>query len=165
LVYGTIELSPDLSTDRRHVYLLDLAGDAAPRRLDDSTSASEPAIRGNDVVWKESDPELNFLVAGNLVHYSLETGRREPLQLPAPPGTGFTDPSVGDRYVTAWPESDRMLYVADLQSRTYPAIVDLGTTTTDPHDAVGHSDIAGDLLAYFYAPAGGDLRLRWVRLR
>jgi hypothetical protein len=165
VVYGTVEPSADLSSDQRHVYLLDLAGGSAPRRLDQSSSASEPAIHGTDVVWKESDPDQNFLVAGSLIHYSLDADRQEPLQLPAPAGTGFTDPSIGDRYVTAWPQSDRLLYVADLQSGTYPAILDLGTATTDPHDAVGHGDINGDLLAYIYAPAVGDLELRWVRLR
>jgi hypothetical protein len=165
VVYGTVEPSADLSTDERHIYFVDLTGGDPPRRLDQSTSASEPAIHGDDVVWKESDPSLNFLVAGNLVHYSLVTGRQEPLQIPAPTGTGFTDPSIGDRYVVAWPEADRMLYLADLQSGTYPAVLDLGPATSDPHDAVGHGDIAGDLLAYIYAPASGDLELRWVRLR
>jgi hypothetical protein len=58
-----------------------------------------------------------------------------------------------------------MLYVADLQSGDYPAILDLGATTADPHDAVGHADISGDLLAYIYAPASGDLELRWVLLQ
>ncbi len=165
LVYGTVELSADGSTDRRQVHFVDLEGDGAHRRLDQSGSASEPAIHGDDVVWKESDPDLNFLVAGSLVRYSLLTNRREPLRLPAPPGTGFTDPSIGSRYVAAWPETDRMLYVADLQSGTYPPILDLGPAAADPHDGVGHADVAGDLLAYLYAPAGGELELRWVHLR
>lgn len=165
LVYGTVELSADRSTDARHVYFVDLEGDGNPRRLDGSTSASEPAIHGDNVVWKESDPDLNFLVAGSLVRYSLLTNHRQPLLLPAPTGTGFTDPSIGSRYATAWPETDRMLYVADLASGTYPAILDLGPASADPHDAVGHADLAGDLLAYYYAPAGRDLELRWVRLR
>lgn len=165
LVYGTVERSADLSTDQRHVYFVDLDGDGAPRRLDQSTSASEPAIHGDTVVWKESDPDLNFLVAGGLVRYSLLTNQGEPLHLPAPAGTGFTDPSIGPRYVAAWPETDRMLYVADLQTGMYPAILDLGPATTDPHDAVGRADLAGNLLAYLYAPAGEDLQLRWVHLR
>ena len=165
LVYGTVERSADGSTDQRHVYFVDLDGDETPRRLDQSTSASEPAIHGDNVVWKESEPDLNFLVAGSLVRYSLVTNQREPLRLPAPDGTGFTDPSIGSRYVAAWPETDRMLYVADLQSGMYPAILDLGPAATDPHDAVGHADVAGNLLAYLYAPAGGDLELRWVQLR
>jgi hypothetical protein len=58
-----------------------------------------------------------------------------------------------------------MLYIADLESGAYPAILDLGPTSADTHVAVGHADIAGDLLAYFYAPAGRELELRWVRLR
>ena len=165
LVYGTVERSPDLATDERHVFFVDLDGDGTPRRLDQSTSASEPAIHGDTVVWKESDPELNFLVAGSLVRYSLVTSQRETLRLPAPEGTGFTDPSIGSRFVAAWPETDRMLYVADLQSGLYPAILDLGPAATDPHDAVGRADIAGDLLAYIFSPAGGDLELRWVQLR
>lgn len=165
LVYGTVERSADLSTDQRHVYFVDLVGDGTPRRLDQSTSASEPAISGDTVVWKESDPGVNFLVAGSLVRYSLVTDQREPLHLPAPAGTGFTDPSIGPRYVAAWPETDRMLYVADLLTGMYPAILDLGPAVTDPHDAVGRGDVAGNLLAYLYAPAGEDLQLRWVQLR
>ncbi len=165
LVYGTVEPSADRSTDQRHVYFVDLDGDETPRRLDQSTSASEPAIRGDIVVWKESDPDLNFLVAGSLVRYSLVTNQGAPLPLPAPQGTGFTDPSIGSRYVAAWPEADRMLYVADLQSGMFEEILDLGPAATDPHDAVGRADVAGDLLAYLYAPADGDLQLRWVQLR
>lgn len=164
LVYGTVELSADGTTDERHIYFLDVAG-GVPRQLDVSASSSEPAIHGTDVVWKESDPDLNFLEAGRLVHYSLDTGRREPLALPSPSGTGFTDPTVGNRYVAAWPQADRMLYVADLETGTYPAILDLGPTTANPHDGVGHADVSGDLLAYLFGPAQGDLELRWVLLR
>ncbi len=165
LVYGTVEFSAHGSDESRHVYFVDLEGDRTTRRLDESTSASEPAIHGDTVVWKESHPDLNFLVAGSLVRYSLVTNQRKALNLPAPEGTGFTDPSIGSRYAAAWPESDRMLYVADLQSGLYPQILDLGPTEADPHDAVGHADVAGDLLAYFYAPARRELELRWVRFR
>jgi hypothetical protein len=164
VVYGTVEPNADFSSDERHVYLLDLDGAGDSVKLDQSTSASEPAIAGDNVVWKQSDPTLNFLNAGSLIHYSIGSGKRELLEIPTPKGLGFTDPSVGTRYATAWSESDRALYLADLETGTYPPVMDLGETSEDPHDAVVRPDIKGNLLAYVFGPAGGDLELRWVDL-
>ena len=165
VVYGTVEPQADLSSDQRHIYLLDVGAKAAALRLDKGTSASEPVILGNDVVWKESDPHLNFLVAGSLVHYSIDSREQEPLQLPTEGNLGFVEPSIGDGFATAWPQSDRRLYIADLERGTYLPILDLGRTDDDPHDAVARPDLSGDLLAYVFGPAHGELELRWVTLR
>jgi hypothetical protein len=165
LVYGTVEPNADYTSDQRHVYYRDISTDQPAARLDVSESASEPAIHGDDVIWKQSDPTLNFLNAGDLIHYSLATQARDWLRMPTLGDLGFSEPTIGNRYVAAWPETDRMLYLADLQAGTFPPILDLGPTNNDPHDAVGHPDLAGDLLAYIYMPARGPLELRWVVLR
>jgi hypothetical protein len=165
LVYGTVEPNTDLTSNLGHIYYRDISSDRPALRLDGSESASEPAIHGDNVVWKESDPTMDLLNAGQLVRYSLATHVTEPLRMPTLGDLGFTEPTIGNRYVAAWPESDRLLYVADLQTGTFPPILDLGPTNDDPHDSVGHPDLAGDLLAYIYGPARGHLELRWVILR
>ena len=163
VVFGTVELSPDGETDERHVYLLDV-NSTTPVRLDSSRSASQPVIRGDDVVWKESDPSLNFLVAGSLVRYALATGTETPITMPTISGLGFTDPSIGNRFVAAWAQSLRDIYLVDLRDNSTVQIIDLGPMTEDPTDAVARAHVSGDLLAYVYGPARGDLQLRWVIL-
>lgn len=164
IVFGTVELSPDGLSDQRHIYLLDADAPSALTRLDSSTSASEPVIHGDDVVWKESDPSLNFLNAGSLVRYSLATRLTTPITLPTVTGLGFNDPSIGNRYVAAWAQSGRDVYLLDLRDNAALKIIDLGPMTTDPTDGVARPHVAGDLLAYVYGPATGDLELRWVML-
>ena len=165
VVYGTVEPQADLSEDQRHVYLLDLTVKGPGARLDHSQSASEPAIHGNDIVWKESDQRFNFKIAGQLVHYRIDSGTQEALDMPAEGDLGFVEPTIGNRFATAWPQSDRKLYLADLVNGTFPPILDLGSTDDDPHDAVALPDISGNLLAYVFAPRRGDLELRWVVLQ
>jgi hypothetical protein len=164
IVFGTVEPAANSQSDERHVYLLDLASQLPPERLDHSTSASEPVIRGDDVVWKESDPSLNFLIAGGLVRYSFTTKVTSPIELPTIPGLGFTDPSIGDRFVTAWPQSLRDVYLLDLRTGAFLKIMDLGPMTGDPTDTVARPSVAGNLLGYVYGPAPGQLELRWVAL-
>jgi hypothetical protein len=164
VVYGTVELSPDGSSDERHVYLLDLGSSGPGQRLDEDRSASEPAIRGDVIVWKESSPSENFLVGGRLVQYSIASKVSKPIAL----GSGhdrFIEPTIGNDYVTAWSDNDRALYLADLITDQNVSVLDLGLTEDDPHDNVGRPDLSGDLLAYMFGPAGGDLELRWIRLR
>jgi hypothetical protein len=164
VVFGTVELTADGLSDERHVYLLDLDGPGLPMRLDDSPSASQPVIHGEDIVWKESDPSLNFLVAGSLVRFSLTTRQARSLDLPTVSGLGFTDPSIGKRFVTAWAQSLRDVYLFDLRDDSALKIIDLGPMTEDPTDTVARPHAAGDLLAYVYGPSAGDLELRWVML-
>ncbi len=174
LVYGTVEMSPDGRSDERHIYLLDLADSGEPERLDHSTSASEPAIHGDDVIWKESDPRLNFVVSGGIVHYDLRTGASEPLRMmpgPQPEIDGYPAgwmlPSIGNRYVAAWSDSsngDRTMYLADFRTGDLLQILDLGPTDEAPHNVAVRPELSGDLLAYVFAPADGDLELRWIRI-
>ena len=164
VVFGTVELAPDGLSDQRHIYLLDVDAQTKPERLDGSTSASEPVIQGDDVVWKESDPSLNFLNAGTLVRYSLTTRLTTPVTLPTVSVLGFTNPSMGNRFVAAWPDSLSDIYLLDLHDNSALKIIDLGPMTTDPTDTVARPHVAGDLLAYVFGPAVGDLELRWVLL-
>ena len=165
VVFGTVELSADGLSDQRHIYLLDADAPSPPTRLDSSTSASEPVIHGDDVVWKESDRSLNFLVAGSLLRYSLATSLTIPITLPTVTGLGFTNPSIGNRFVAAWAQSLRDVYLLDVRTDAFLKIIDLGPeTTSPPTDAVSRPHLAGDLLAYVFGPAVGDLELRWVML-
>lgn len=164
VVFGTVELSADGLSDQRHIYLLDADAPSPPTRLDSSSSASEPVIRDDNVVWKESDPSLNFLNAGTLVRYSLTTGLTTPVALPTVSALGFTNPSMGNRFVAAWPDSLSDIYLLDLRDNAALKIIDLGPVTTDLTDTVARPHVAGDLLAYVFGPAVGDLELRWVML-
>jgi len=58
--YGTVGTLGRPSTGRSGTSTSDLDR-RAPRRLDQSTSASEPTIHGDDVVWKRTDPSPNSL--------------------------------------------------------------------------------------------------------
>jgi hypothetical protein len=174
LVYGTVELAPDEESDERHVYLLNLDANPEPLRLDKSNSASQPAILGDDVVWKESDPSLSFDVGGGLVHYSLSTTQHETLNLrKGRPlvingyGAGYLWPSIGSGYVAAWTDSfdgDRVLNLTAVDGGELFTVIDLGFTQQAPHDVEVRPQLHGHLLAYVFAPAKGDLQLRWVRL-
>lgn len=165
IVFGTVELAPDGLSDQRHIYLMAVDGRNKPERLDSSTSASQPVIHGDNVVWKESDPTLNFLNAGSLARYSLTTKAATPITLPTVSGLGFTSPSIGNRYVAAWAQSLRDVYLLDLRTDTFLKIIDLGPeTTAPPTDTVSRPHLAGDLVAYVFGPAVGDLELRWVVL-
>ena len=165
VVYGTLELTADGQTEERHVYLIDVDDDVQPQRLDHSQSATQPDIRGNTVIWKESSLDESFLVGGQLVRYSLSTAEVKPLTLdPANPRYIF--PSIGHRLVAAWSDNDRALYLADLATGQPLKVLDLGPTADNPHDNVGLiADLAGDLLAFVYGPADGDLELRWIAFR
>jgi hypothetical protein len=170
VVYGALELTADGQGEERHIYLLDVDGEMTPRRLDASLEGSgfgpsQPDIQRDTVVWKESTLQESFLVEGRLVRYSLRTGEVAPLTL-TPGHERYTFPSIGNRYVTAWAGYDRALYLADLETGRPLKILDLGPIEADQHDSVGTiADLAGDLLAYVYGPANGDLELRWIILR
>jgi hypothetical protein len=169
VVYGTFEVNSDTQSEERHIWLLDTDGDDPPRRLDGEPASgmapSTPEIHGDTVAWKESTAEESFLVGGNLVRYSLSTGEVEPLTLD-PSNPRYTFSSIGNRYVAAWSDNDRALYLADLEGGEPVEVLDLGPSSEDPHDNVGLVvDLAGDLLAYLYGPSEGDLELRWIVLR
>lgn len=148
--------------DSAHVYYRDLSSGEPAVRIDKSACAGDPAIHGDDVVWVEcAAPEHQ---GGRLIHYSLTTRALVPLAMPTIDGLGFTKPSIGDRYVAAWAFTDRMLYLADLQTDAYPAVLDMGPTNEDQHASVGQPDVSGDLLAYVYWPLY-EAELRWAILK
>jgi len=169
IVVGSIEPNADYTSDERHIYFLDLAVGGPPTRLDHSKSASEPVIHGDTVVWKESDPTMHLLNAGTIVRYSLRTRTSRPLDIPADRWIGFTNPSVGRRFATAWHQDFRHLYIADLRTDNIVKVADYETpdeTLSDGmlRDSASRAYIAGDLLSYVYAHEHGDLELRWVDL-
>ena len=168
IVFGKVERTADGQGEQRHVFLVDLEGDRTPRRLDtneaDGDGASQPAISGDTVVWKESSLDESHLVGGRLIRYSLSSGESSPLTLD-PSEPRYTFPSIGGRYVAAWSGYDRALYLADLTTGDPAKIMDLGPTEQDPHASVGRiANLRGDLLAYVFGPSEGDLELRWIVL-
>ncbi|PZR60575.1 MAG: hypothetical protein DLM71_10430 [Chloroflexi bacterium] len=165
LVYNTVEYAPDLRSDESHVYLLDLGGSAPAQRLDHATKASEPAIHGDLVVWKETDPTLNFLNGGSMVRYSISRRTITPVGFPqGVGGAQFSNPSIGNRFIAAWSDNDRAVYVIDEQTGQPMRIMDLGKSDTYPREAVVRPHVAGDLMAFVVGPPNGDLSLRWLWL-
>jgi hypothetical protein len=164
VVYGTVELSASGLSDENRVFLLELNGGGPPTRLDTSGSAAEPVIKGDDVIWKESDPSLNFLVAGDLIRYSISAKTRTAVTLPTAGPLGFTDPSIGASFATAWASSLRDIYLLNLHDGSSVKVIDLGPATGGEVDTVSRPHLSGELLAYIFGPAKGDLELRWVLL-
>lgn len=165
IVYGSVEPTPDYSSDERHIYFLDLAGGGPPIQLDHSKSASEPVIHGDTVIWKESDPTMHVLNAGSIVRYSLREQISRPVDFPVVDRwIGFTDPSIGRRFATAWHQDFRHLYITDLRSDAIIKVADYETLDGEIRDGASRAKIAGDLLSYVFGPEHGDLELRWVDL-
>jgi hypothetical protein len=167
IVVGSIEPNADYTSDQRHIYLVDLAAGGAPTRLDHSKSASEPAIHGDTVIWKESDPTMHLLNYGTIVRYSLSTRTSRPIDFPVERLMGFTDPSIGSRFATAWHQDFRHLYIADVRTDRIITVADFETRAEMLSDGMlrnsaSRAVIAGDLLSYVFARDHDDLELRWV---
>lgn len=111
LVYSMVDYSkPDTP---RYVYLLDLDDPhATPRRLDTSGRAVTPAIRGDNVAWKEAEDVFDW---GTVAVFSLATGRLTHPVLGTQKELNY--PSVGTRFVSAWGRDYGSLYVYDLEQR------------------------------------------------
>lgn len=165
VVVGSVEPTPDYSSDERHIYFLDLAGGGPPTRLDQSKSASEPMIQGDTVIWKESDPAMHMLNSGSIVRYSLRAHTSRPVDFPAAiRGLGYTGPSIGRRFATAWADDFRHLYITNLGTDSIIKVVDYETPDASLSNGASRAEIAGDLLSYVYGTEHGDLELRWVDL-
>jgi hypothetical protein len=170
IVVGSIEPDADYTSDERHIYLLDLAAVGPPTRLDHGRSASEPVIHGDTVIWKESDPTMHLLNAGRIVRYSLRTGTSHPIEFPvAERWLGYTNPTIGARFATAWAQDFRRLYIGDLRTGRIITVVDYETPDEMLSDgtlrnSASRAVIAGDLLSYVFARGHDDLELRWVDL-
>lgn len=158
LVYGTVERS--FGAALRHVYYTNLGkpGDR-PLRLDATGTASQPAINGNQVVWKES-PD-NVFEWGTLVQYSLSDHVAEPIAWNA--GTPVTTPSIGSGYIAANSQDDTQFYVHDLARHEMIAIETFPRTGREGD--VRPMTRSG-LLVWSHIPStqGQPLVLEWTRL-
>jgi hypothetical protein len=148
LVYGTVEYANDPINGERHVYLLDLADPSAkPKRLDDDGEASQPAIHGDTVVWKTAPRDWNANNWGQVVRYTISTGKAEPLDyLAETTGYYLALPRVGARFICAEPSDWHRLSVYDMQTNT--------EITVEEHDP--RAD------AGFMRPAMGGNVYAWV---
>lgn len=120
LVYGTVEYANDPINGERHVYLLDLADPTAkPKRLDDDGEASQPAIHGDTVVWKTAPRDFNANNWGQVVRYTISTGKAERLDyLGETTGYYLNMPQVGARFISATPSDWHRMAVYDMKTDT-----------------------------------------------
>jgi hypothetical protein len=140
-----------------HVMLLDLSDPSAdPVRLDTSGRGAEPAIHGDDVVWKDADDVFNY---GTLVHHSLATGATRTVD--TSPQGGIKSPTVGNRYVAFWGIDDTEFFVLDLRSDRVVPVFRLAPAST-----VGGAfrvEVAADLLVWVEGTEGRPV-IAWGRL-
>lgn len=165
LVYGTVEYANDPLNGERHVYLLDLADpDGTPRRLDDDGEASQPAINGDTVVWKSAPRDFNANNWGQVIRYSLSSGKIEPLDfLGESTGYYLMSPHLGPRFVAAEPSDWTRLAVYDLETHQEITVEELAPTS----DAgFMRPSLGGDVYAWVAATdfTGSRSEIHFVRL-
>lgn len=165
LVYGTVEYANDPLNGERHVYLLDL-GDpgSAARQLDSDGEAAQPAIYANTVVWKAAPRDFNANNWGQLVRYSLTSGRATRLDfLGETTGYYLARPDVGPRFVAAEPSDWTRLAVYDLETDRETTVEEV-----DPRSRSGflRPTLAGSLFAWVAATdfTGTKSEIHFVRL-
>jgi hypothetical protein len=156
LVYSVVDYSqPDTP---RNVYLLDLGDpEATPRRLDTSGRAVTPAIRGDNVTWKEAD---NVFEWGTITHLSLADGR---LSHPSfGRQTELNYPAVGNRFVSAWGRDYGVVYIYDL--KRHEAVLVEEWPQSPPAISV-RPLVGGDLLLWVSSPDDTlQSTLKWADL-
>lgn len=130
LVYGTVEYANDKVDGERHVYLLDLGMPGSkPQRLDTDGEASQPSIYGDTVVWKSAPRSFNANNWGQVIRYSISTGKTEWLDyLGEKTGYFLMFPRVGPRFVAAEPSDWTKLAVWDLETGTQITVDELSPT-------------------------------------
>ncbi len=165
LVYGTVEYDAPHQHDQRHVYLLDLERPSqAPRRLDSDGIAADPVLHGETVVWKLAPTDFNMNNWGDLVRYSISTGRIERLRFaPSPNGFPHNYPSIGNRFVAAELWDSTSISVYDLQ--TDSELVLEKHSRTGPQ-VLMRPYVAGDLFVWVSATdaSGEKSEIHFVRL-
>ena len=140
-----------------HAMLLDLSDPGATAvRLDTSGRATEPAIHGDDVVWKDADDVFNY---GTLTHHSLATGVTRAIV--TAPQSAIKSPSVGNRYVAFWGIDDTEFFVYDLKQARMAEVFQLAPTS--PIGGAFRAEVAGDLLVWVQGTAGRPV-IAWGRL-
>lgn len=165
LAYTEVVYSADRTTDERHVFLTNVADQAAePERLDASGLATMPLLVDDGVVWKEADRGFSMFNWGRLFFYDLRTGEVSPLSMR--PQEYVNSPSAGLRFVAAWGADAFVFTIHDL---------DLGRSRFvaryDPetNQSVLRAHIAGDLLVWLYttvsdSPIPGHTEVRYAFL-
>ncbi len=137
--------------------LLDLSNPAAKAvRLDTTGRAAEPAIHGDDIVWKEADDVFNY---GTLTYHSLASGLTRSI-VTAPQG-GIKSPTVGNRYVAFWGIDDTEFFLYDMKRDDVVPVFRLA-----PDSVVGGAfrvEVAGDLLVWMQGTRGNPV-IAWGRL-
>ncbi|MEO8245741.1 MAG: hypothetical protein ABI622_01355 [Chloroflexota bacterium] len=140
-----------------YAMLLDLGdASAAPVRLDTSGRATEPAIHGRTVVWKEAD---NVFAWGTLTIHDLDSGRSR--LVATDPQSGIKTPSVGNRYVGFWGIDDTEFYLFDLKRDEMARVFQISPTSE-----IGGAyrvEVAGDQAVWVQGAPGGSV-IAWARL-
>lgn len=162
MVYGTVEYQNNPLHGERHVYLLDLdRQDARPMRVDPAGEASQPAILGDTIVWKTAPFNYNANNWGQIVQHSLVDGSEETLKLG--PASGWVQPDIGARFVTAEPAEWNALAAFDRQTGSVVTV-----DSVDPRGGSGfmYPALAGNLMVYVAAPdyTGIGSEIRYVEL-
>jgi hypothetical protein len=165
LVYGTVEYANDPINGERHVYLLDLADPTGkPRRLDDDGEASQPEIHGDTVVWKTAPRDFNANNWGQVVRYTISTGKAERLDyLGETTGYYLSMPHVGARFISATPSDWTRFAVYDMKTNT--------EVTVEEHDRFADAGLmrpalGGNVYAWVAATdfTGVHSEIHFVRL-
>jgi hypothetical protein len=140
---------------------LDLSAPGAePVRLDTSGRATEPAVRGSTVVWKEAD---NVFAWGtlSLLERDGDRDRDAPTMVVTSPQGAIKSPSVGNRFVGFWGIDDTEFVLYDLKT---DAVADV--FILDPASEIGGAfrvEVAGDLVVWVQGAEGGSV-VAWGRL-
>ena len=140
-----------------HAMALDLSvSGAEPIRLDTSERATEPAVRGNTVVWKEAD---NVFAWGTLSLVDRNGG--SPVVVVTTPQGGVKSPSIGNRFVGFWGIDDTEFYLYDRKRDEMAEVF-----TLDPASEIGGAfrvEVAGDLVVWVQGTETGSV-IAWGRL-
>ncbi len=137
--------------------LIDLAvpGDGGVR-LDDAGRATQPAIHGEWVAWKEAE---NVYTWGSLTLHDLSSG--ETRHVLTTPQSGLTNPSVGNRYVAFWGIDDTEFYLYDLKTDAPARVFQIAPD--NEQGGAFRPVVAGDLLVWVQGTADGTV-VAWGRL-
>jgi hypothetical protein len=147
VAFSEVVYAPDRNSDRRRVYLLDLAAPgAAPLRLDHSDLATMPILVEGTVIWKEADPGFSMFNWGLLWRHDI--GGPGPSRLDTTPVDYVDNPSAGSRFV-AWWSADAFTFVVYDLLEDRPRIIE--RYTGDSQANVLRPHIAWDLLVWLYA--------------
>jgi dipeptidyl aminopeptidase/acylaminoacyl peptidase len=157
LVFGKVDYRTPTGQAELHVYLTDIGSEGAePQQLDSGGRAVTPQINGDTVIWKEAPDVFAW---GQIVAYSLTSGTQRYLDFESQSALNY--PSLGDRYVAAWPADDTQFWIYDLE-RDEPVLVE----EHSPDSVRGNTrpDVGGNLMVWAGIVGENDIELRWATL-